>query len=172
MNAEELFSAITSETYTTTDIHRRVRLLREYFEKKFFASQPDLAIDAFLAVQEASQADKDVLSGLGEAFYSSFTKDSCYKLLEGILIESKKIPTVRLNVAFDVPPDEVPKIGQWFRQNLPVNVLLDIRIDADAFGGCTFAWNGVFHDYSLRYLLEKQKSDIVKVLESYGKKTN
>lgn len=171
MNAEELFRSIASSTYTTADVHRRVRLIREYFEKKIFASQPELTLEAYLATGDVSGADRDALTSLGDEFYASFTKDSCYKLLDGIGVEAKKTPTVRLNVAFDIPPGEVTKIGLWFRENLPVNVLLDVKIDADAFGGCTFAWDGVFHDYSLRYLLARQKNEIVKILDSYGSKS-
>lgn len=171
MTAEDLLSLITQVTFTVADAHRRLRLMREYFEKKFYAGAGDLAMEEFLSTREVLQTDKDALFGLGDEFYATFTKDSCYKLLDSLNEEVKKMPTVRLNVSFDLPSPEVAKLGLWFRQNLPVTVLLDIKIDADAFGGCTFAWNGYLKDFSLRYFLKKQKSDIVKIIQSYASKT-
>ena len=162
MNAEDIATAIISTTYTTADLHRRLRLLRQYFEKKFFTSGPKLAIADFINTQEeVGEGEADIFVSFGDEFYSSFTKETCYKLLDNVAGTAKKMPTVRLNLSFDPPSGEVAKLGTWFRQNLPVSVLIDLKIDADAFGGCTFAWDGKFQDYSLRYYLARSSAEIV-----------
>jgi len=168
MSVEDLFSTIFASTYTTADFHRRVGLLRSFFEKKFFASGGGLTIQEFLIGADVSQTEVNFYLKLGDDFYNSFTKDTVYSLLDGIEAELKNNAVVLFYVPFRMPADEVAKLGLWMRENLPVNVILDLKIDPSAFGGCFFVWNGTHHDYSLRYYLAKQKDEIARLVGSYG----
>ena len=171
MSAEELFATILKSTFTTADFRRRLTLLRLFLEKKYYSQAPGYTLDEFYKEETVTETDRKFLQTLSDEFYAAFTKDTVYSLLGDIEKILKNSPVIILYAAFRMPPEEVEKLGNWVRVNMPPNTIVDLKVDGAAFGGCMFVWNGFLSDYSLRYHLLKHRNEVGQVISKYGQQT-
>ena len=109
-----------------------------------------------------------------EQWVDTFTKESIqplvvFEALDSVQEDITGLPAVTLYVPVRFTPEQTEKFGMWFRENVQPNILLSMHIDPRATGGCSFIWNNVFYDFSLRYFMDKQREDIV---ASFNKHTH
>lgn len=168
MSANNLFSIILKSTFTTADFRRRLALLRQYFEKKFYTQTAVYGLAEFYKEVHVEDFDKRFLDNLSDEVYSAITKDNMYGFFGDVEKLLKNAPTIILYTSFRMPPEDRDRLGNWLRLNMPENTVVDMKIDGAAFGGCMFVWNGFLNDYSLRYHLMKHREDVGKIISSYG----
>jgi hypothetical protein len=65
------------------------------------------------------------------------------------------LPVVTLTLAIHPTAEEIRQLGQWFRQNVDSQILLDIHQDPEIIGGCRLIWQGFEGDFSLRRKFKK-----------------
>jgi F0F1-type ATP synthase delta subunit len=167
MTDDQLLETIINTSFVKADVLRRTRIVREYLEQKFFTPGEKKNLKEFLEGLQASEDDTKVLSKWGDAFFHSFTKENAYELLDKINGHVKDLPSVNLYVPVTLEPDDVAKLGDWFRKNVDSNVIIELHVESSTFGGCAFAWNGVYTDYSLKHYLHKRMDAISKVLTEF-----
>jgi hypothetical protein len=167
MNEELLLATLLSCSYTKQDILRRLRLLREYFEQKYFAPNPPDSIGPFLKSQKASSFDCTTLPALSKEFYDSFSKDNVYDQLDAIAEKIKKYPTINVYLPFAPDETEAEKLGKWFRGQIKSDTIIEIHVDKGMVGGMGFAKGGYFRDYSLRHYIEKSRDGIKSVVDKF-----
>ncbi len=157
---KELFE----HTYTKDNFHRKVLLLEEFFEKYFFQEHEEGSIKEhlkhFLFDQNTGEYLRNSLLSLSDDFFAQFRRDTFRSILDSLKEEERTLPYLKIYVATLLPPVEVEKLGVWCRENVAPNIFLDLEVDSKVVGGCAFVWNGVYHDYSLAYYINKHKKEI------------
>ena len=170
MNEHELFQTVLDSTFVKTDVMRRTRIIREFLEQKFYTPGEKRPLKEFLEHVNTSADDIQTMERWGDPFFSSFTKENAYDLLEKVKGHVKDLPTINLYVPVLLGPSEIPKLGAWFRTNVDKKILIELHVEPSTFGGCAFAWNGVYVDYSLRHYLHTRLDAVRKVLSDYERK--
>lgn len=169
MTDDQLLGTILTSSFVKTDVMRRIRIVREYLEQRYYTPGGTKELPEFFTVAKIPEDDQKAITAWGKDFFSSFTKENAYDLLEHVLLKVKDLPTVNLYVPVEVSTDEAPKLGAWFRKNVNPTVLIELHVEQSTFGGCAFAWNGVYYDFSLRHYMHNKMTEIRKVLTDYGK---
>ncbi|OGG30044.1 hypothetical protein A3A63_01845 [Candidatus Gottesmanbacteria bacterium RIFCSPLOWO2_01_FULL_46_9] len=170
MNDQELFQAIIDTSFVKTDVMRRTRIIREFLEQKFYTPGEKRGLTAFLEHTNTSDDDMKIMEHWGEPFFNSFTKENAYDLLENVKGRMNDLPTINLYVPLTLGPTDIPRLGAWCRKNIDKNILIELHVEPSTFGGCAFAWNGIYMDYSLRHYLRKRLDAVRNILSDYEKK--
>ena len=82
------------------------------------------------------------------------------------------MPVVNLYVPIVLDFAETIKIGQWFRMNVDKWVLIEFHQEPSTFGGCAYAWNGMYHDYSFHHYVRNHIADIRNIVNKFADETN
>lgn len=147
-------------TYTTDDLMERIGLMRRYYDKRLF--QDDTNITIRKAIGE--ECDEYTLQAL-EAWNSSFDEEGIqplvvYEALDAVQEDLGGVPSITMYVPVRFNPEQIENIGKWFRENIQPNMLVSLRIDPRATGGCGLIWKDVYYDFSLRYFIEKNREKV------------
>lgn len=67
----------------------------------------------------------------------------------------KKIPQIKLELAFYPSPEFCFLIKKWFQDNLQINLILDIIINPKIAGGVIIEYQGKYGDFSLAKEINK-----------------
>ncbi len=169
MTEDQLVTTMLASSFMKADLLRRIRLVREFSEQRFFTPSGKKELPEFYTFANVSEEDQKVLNGWGKDFFSSFTKENAYDLLEKIAAKTKDLPAINLYVPINPDANEAGKLGAWFRANVDKFILIEVHVDSSTFGGCAFAWNGVYYDYSLRHYMHRKMDGIRKVLDEFTK---
>jgi hypothetical protein len=162
---DKLFSIIHRVSFTRADMLRRIRMVREYLEYKYFSSRASTELADYLRDNQVSGYDSQALIAFGDAFYANFSRETAYTVIDGLVDKVKQYPVVTLYIPFEPTADDITKIGTWFRDEVDNTILLDLHVDSNLIGGCAFAYRGVYKDYTLRYYLTKRHEEIGAMLD-------
>lgn len=163
-----LFTALSGVTYTRADMLRRIRILRQYFEFRYFLGHTDSDFASFAQSASLGEYDTQALVSLGEEFYASFTRENAYMLLDTLLERAKTAAGIHLYLPF-VPDDrELLRLGEWMRKNAGVTAMLDLRCDGSLVGGFAMVRGDRYLDFTVRYFLDKQRASITSILDRYA----
>lgn len=149
---------------TKDDVHRKTMLLKEFFSKYLFQEGERAPVkEALKRFLEESGIESHVtksLLALPDESLAHLNRDTFQGILEEINKAVAHMPEAVMYVPVVLPPEEVQKLCAWFRKNVAPDAYLDINIDGGVVGGCAFVWNGVYHDFSLRYYLEEHRTEL------------
>jgi F0F1-type ATP synthase delta subunit len=168
MSGNTQLATVLQSSYVKADVLRRIRIIREYLEQRFFTPEGRHDLAEFLMSTNVSDDDKAIIDSWGKEYFNQFTKENAYELLAEMTEEVKNLPTINLYVPVGLPGEETGKLGTWVRQNVNPSVLIELHVDPGTFGGCAFAWNGVYYDYTLRHYMRKKMETIRKILTDYA----
>jgi hypothetical protein len=154
-------------TYTTDDLVERIGLMRKYYGVKLFVE----GSTASLADVVAAECEPHTLNAV-EHWEKRFLESDVqplvvYEALDTVQEELAGVPAVTLYVPVRFAPDQIEKLGMWFRENVQPNMLLSLHIDPRATGGCGFVWNDVYYDFSLHYYLDRERRAITDMFNQY-----
>ncbi len=163
----KIISTMIEATYTTDDLIERLGLLRKYYDVVLFTEATSATVREVLE----GKCDDRTLRLL-EIWVSTFEKQKIqplvvYETLDTVQEEVAGVPAITLYVPVRFNIMQVEQLGKWFRENVQPNILLSLRIDPRTTGGCAFIWNDEYHNYSLRYYIEKEREEIDKVFNKY-----
>jgi len=166
MEEKELLSQLISLSYTKTDITRRLRILREFFEQKYYSSG-GRSLEEFLKTAKCTKEDSGMLLSLDSKFYKNFTKSNTYPCLAKLDRLLNKEEVIHVYLPYEPMAEEKEKIGSWFKKNISKNVILDIQVDSSITLGCAFAYKGIYHNFSLKYFMDIKRGEISQLLDKY-----
>lgn len=169
MNDQQLLSTIVASAFTKSDIQRRLRILRGYLEHTFYSTDGHLNLPEYLDSKQISPDDHEAMVAYGDAFYQSFSKDTMYRLLDKLADDMKVLPIINVYIPYEPIPGEVMRLGKWFRKNVDPTMVVELHIDPTLLGGCAFAWQGIYRDYSLRHYMYKRREEISQIIERYAR---
>jgi hypothetical protein len=168
MSETTQLTAVLSSSFVKADIMRRLRIIREFLEQLFYSPGEKHTLEKYLSVSQVSSDDQAAIVSWGKDYFSQFTKENAYDLLNAMTEEIKNLPTINLYIPVRPPSEEIMKLGTWMRTNVNPRVLIELHVDPATFGGCSFAWNGVYYDYTLRHYLRKKTEAIRQLLTDYA----
>ena len=169
----EPLATILTNTYTRTTLNGRLSLLRQFLEYRYFTAHasPNLffLLNEFFNQKGLSRDEFNALLAWDYPFYATFNRQNFYGAVEALEEEARKLPEVVLFLPFSPTIYEIPKLCGWVRQNVSPRTILNVKFDGSLIGGCSVVWKGVYHDFSLKYYLQKSKPAIKQVVEDYLK---
>ena len=168
MDESKLLQKLISVSHTKIDLNRRLRVLREFLEQKYYSGGTG-DLDTFLKSANCSADDAKALSSLDRDFYKSFTKNNTYPVLNKITKLVNKEEVLHVYVPYEMSEQEKEKLGSWFKENVNGNLILEIHLDPALTLGCAFAFKGVYHNYSLKYFINNNRREIAKLMDRYEK---
>lgn len=149
----ELVQAFFAQTYTLSQARSRLRLLRAYLIGYFYQNEKQKQKDSWLA-------------SLGENFYKQFSRDNVYQKLRTLEDTINATEPLILYITFDMPEDEVNKLGVWIRANIKSGLVFDTKIDQHLIAGAAISWKGRYRDFSLKARIEDRRERILKILKT------
>jgi hypothetical protein len=172
---EEIFKNLIRTIYTVEDFHDVLGILKHFLNEYFYKGDSKTTIyaafTAFIKAynkdgEEAQAEHGNVFPKVTADFFSSFTKENSTSLLQEIESLSGNVPHMVFYVPVRFPESLVQRIGVWVRKNVHEHTLLEMKVDRLSVGGCQFVWQGVFHDYSIQYFINKKRNDIRNMIRS------
>lgn len=153
----DLLSIIATNTYTISDLKRRVRILKEYLEKKLFGGDPQLI----------KPEDQTWLASLPESL-NDLNSKTFYAQIEDLNKKISKLTPLTVYLSFEMPPLEIAKLASSIRTTIKdPTTFLDIKKDPNLIGGASFVFHGIYRDYSLRKTLENQRDQVLMEMRKY-----
>lgn len=179
MDTKLLVSQFLDKNYTKTQTQRRLRVLRDFLNWRLFEKSEKMSINdaakefakSKLALQDPKNyhLDEEFLRSLGEGFFDQFDSRNMTTKLAELEKGVSGTKQVTLYLAFDPPADEIDRFGQWIKQNLGAEALLDIHHKSALIGGAAISYQGVVKDYSIKARIDSQRKEIVQTLLGFRK---
>ncbi len=72
------------------------------------------------------------------------------KTLDELITELKKLPILRMHIAFQPTRSTIEHFSHWLTQNTDQHWIMDLVIDPDVGAGVVLEVNGLYRDYSLK----------------------
>jgi hypothetical protein len=168
MDQHELQNILLETTYTKTDYLRRVRIIREYLEERFFKGN-DLRFPDYLGLIKASQHDREAFSMWNDEIMRFFTKDNVYTLINSLAENIKVLPVLTVYLPVNLDDYQIDELGKWFRKSLSPILIMDIHCNPAIISGCAYVWNGKYHDFSLHKLIDIKQDIVNRIISEYAK---
>lgn len=163
---DQFYSAILTDTYTARKLQKRLRVLKGYLLSKLFNSTLS-EVD-----QNELNEEKEWFDSIDQKLIEQINKDTVYQLFTNLENKIKQIRLLTIYVAFDLPKDEITRLGRTLRHTYGNDFLFDIKFDPNIIAGAAFVWQGVYKDYSVRSLIGQRKQEILSEFRHYvGRKT-
>lgn len=169
-DTQHILASMCSNTFTVTDMHRRLGLLRECVEVALFHESeiPFNEVVITKLQQRGSTGDVAAVTAWADAVFSAFTASTSATKMTALQAAIDELPVLALYIPVVFPDEELALIGQWCRIQCDPSVLLDIHIDPGVVGGCAFVWNDTYHDFSFRRKLAAHPNLITTELSTYA----
>jgi len=163
----KIISTILENTYTTDDLIERLGLMRMYYGKHIFAKSAELTIDDVLG-NECEEHTLEALKEWEKGFKAHRIQPIVvYEALDTVQEEVAGMPSVILYVPVRFTGEHVIRFGKWFRTNIQPNILITMRVDPRAAGGCSLIWKNTYYDFSLHYFIQRNRDDIVSMFNTH-----
>lgn len=162
---------VLSNTYTKSSLMSRMILLRQFLEYQFFRPHQNsnlfYLINDYFSAEKISRDEFNAFTLWDYEFFNQFNRENFYARLESLEKESDLLPLVGVFLPFHPPIYEIPRLALWLRKNVSGETLMDLKFDQSLIGGCALVWRGVYHDFSLRYFIEKYKPGVKNEIEQF-----
>lgn len=151
MKQKSLLDQIAIDSWTKTETRRKLTLLREYFENRFFGRKKTVIIEPWI-----KSLDK-----------KEFNKDNFYKVLDQLGEDLNKTQVLTIYFAVELPQEEIEKIVQTLRGDYGRNFLIESKVDPSLLAGCALAWGDKYKDYSLKKALTDKRQKLLDKFAEY-----
>lgn len=159
---EKLFNKIIAETYTLTQLQRRLETLRLYLNIRLFKKNTDTSLPI-------PEDDLNWLISLGDDFYKEINVKNHLEVFTKLESLSKSQVPITIVIPFDIPGGEIIHLVSNLRSDLNRLILVEIKHDPELIAGCALVYKGVYRDYSIRAKIEQNKEKILEGLKNYAK---
>jgi hypothetical protein len=171
---ELLPASIVKNTFSASDLYRRADILQRFLEHFFFepATSSDTRAHLIGTYYHDSDAETvghaSAVAAWGDEVLDAYSADNLYERIQELKHTVRSFPKLTLYVPVRFSAAQIERIGQWCRTQIQADIMLDLKIDPGAVGGCAFAYNNAFHDVSFSYYSNKERAAIVSLIRSYG----
>lgn len=170
--ATKLVAQMNVNTFTVADLYRRVGLLRECLDEALFheSKTPFAQVLITCLEEKGTKADAVAVAQWGQEVLSAFSRINISKSMQAVHTVIENLPVLTLYIPVLFPEEEIMMLGKWCRETCGATVMMDIHIDPNTAGGCSFVWNDTFHDFSFRSRLKENPDVITSTLSAYVEK--
>lgn len=179
MDTQRLVSSFLEKNFTKAQAQRRLRVLQDFLNWALFEnSGKELGSDSIKTFVDSKLINTDpkfylmdgqFMESLGVEYMRQFDARNLTKQLGELESGIGKTRQVVIYLALELPPAEIERLGQWFKQNVGSDCLIDIQYKASLIGGAALSFGGTVKDYSIRARIESEKKEILKTLLDFRK---
>ncbi len=166
---EILKAHIQKTTFTVTEAHHVLSVLRQVIDKIFFIENDGMPIDERYraAVADLPDTDRHHLSSLSADFLKEVSGDNVHTVLHDVRewVESRPKLTLYIPVVFET--EQLATIGTWCRSEMSPDMFLETIVEPSVVGGCAFIYKSSYHDMSLRARLHEDPTAIPNIIARY-----
>ena len=148
-----IFAIIAEDTYTLSQLQKRLGFLREQMTRQFFGASP--AKTAYTPPEE-----RDWLQIVSKQLESHVTKENIYQIFAQLEADVKNTSHLVIMLPFLLPPAQTSALGKWLREQFNASIFFEPKLDSNLIAGCALIWKGVYKDFSLRQKVEDQRQTI------------
>lgn len=159
---EKILTTILNNTYTLSQLRRRVNILKTYLTLHFFGNSAEWEKQ----LNQFNPEEISWLQNLDETFLQNFNKDNIYPTFEEIEKSLAKANILNIYLPFETDNQIAATLGQYIRKLFGRVILFDIKLDPGLIAGCALSWQGIYKDYSLR---KKIADNRIQLMESFKK---
>lgn len=169
MESPDIFlERVLSNTYSTADAYKRLLLLEDFLQHTLYENREE-GVDfksALLATYQgrSEHSIAEAVAAWGAPVIESFSKENVQAGMQTMKRCIEELPKLILYTSVILEQKHVEAICVWCRKNIDPHVLLDMRLDTEAAGGCVLVWRNKLHDFSLRYFIKKHEDELSKLL--------
>lgn len=164
---------ILSTAYTVDMAHHQVAVLQEALEQAMYhavgGTERPLTRRFVVALNDLEdEADKGALRSWGTEWLEPLTRENLQTELQALRKWLSGVPTLLLYVPVTFDTATVAELSEWARREVNSSVLLDIKVDANMIGGCSFVHDAVYYDRSLHGRLRLAPETVSEILDAYA----
>lgn len=153
----DLLHQITSTTYTLSDLHRRVQLLKNHLNETVFSKKKTVDPD----IDDVDQVWLQSLT------LSDITKENVATTIEKLEEETKNVIPLVIFLPIVLPQNEAENVGKKLRADFGEGFFIEFRFDPQLIAGAAMAYKGIYKDYSLRQSLKDNHEGLVANFKRY-----
>lgn len=180
VSKSNIVSQFLAKTYTKTQAYKRLRILKDFLNYKYFQGGAGVTnlkelTDGFYRDYSKENYDPETLTDIGflselpESFYSVFSKENINSSLTLIEKEIEIDNNVTIYIPFEMPKDDMEDVGMWFKKNFGENTLFELSFDPSLIGGCALSYKGHYRDFSIKNILSQNGPAINTLLLNLGR---
>lgn len=164
--SNKILDEILADTFVQSQALHRISALKSLVLVQLFAGKgQEKAVAPEIDPQLAPGQQTPWIVSLNPKIYQHFNKDNVYQMFEELEQTIKKIEPLTLYLPFELPENELAKIGAQLRHDFGQNFLMEVKIDPSLLAGCALIWKGVYKDYSLKRKIEENRQKILETLK-------
>ncbi len=146
-NADALNQALLGTLITHTDAKRFLESIDEAIANAFSTKE---TLEQLFARLFSHDQKAVLLELIGTAGVTQQRAAELQKLLDGIRKTVSEIPIMELTVAVEPSELALARIKEWIDTHSHTKVVLEIKVNPRIIGGVRIAFNGRYHDYTVR----------------------
>ena len=150
-----MLASILSNTFTTADAYKRLLVLEDVLQHALYGGDHHSDILELLR----ARADAKAIAEWGTQVFDSFTKETLAEDMQELKDAIGRLPTLTVYTPVVFEQKHLETIGSWCREHIDTQILLDVRVDPQASGGCMFVWRDTLYDFSLQYFMKQRASE-------------
>lgn len=155
----KIIDTFLEKTYSMQQAKRRLLILKRKLLKQFFKTEiEDPAPDT---------EDTNWLDSLGAEFFEQFNNINVYQKIIELEQDLKKNLVLTIYIGFEMPEDEINKLGNWLRNNFKTKMLFETRIDPNVIAGAALSWRGIYKDFSVRQKIDQDQKEILASFKNF-----
>lgn len=169
---------LVQDIYTSRQLAARKEVLKSYLEYKLFQDQNSTTtvanfFSSYLTTNKTDISYQDWLINLDKSFIDSFTPSTYTRSFQELdLFLEKHLREFVVYLPFDIKESgraSLEKLGGWFKTNIDIFCLIEVRFDATLVGGCALSVKGVYQDFSLKAQISENRNQILEALKGFRK---
>lgn len=157
--SDKILATFLQNNYSTYQIRSRFVLLKKYLSIQLYNAKQD----------QIPAAELQWLNSLGQDFYKNFTAVNATQLLSELDQQLSQIQPLVIYIPFDMPEEEIDKLGIWMREKISPSIVFEIKYDGNLIGGAALSWKGIYKDYSIRSRIEADKQRVIESMKKFLK---
>lgn len=160
-----LLEVILQDTFTKNLALKRVAALRNHLVNKLFKASES---KAGKNITEDPEITTWVLNLNPETLHG-ITASNVYKTFDNLEASIKLGEPLILYLPYELPAEEIMKIGYRLRADYGLQFLMDIQIDPNLIAGCALSYKGIYKDFSVKQKILDNKKEILAGFRKYVK---
>ena len=166
---EAICTDISKTSYTLTQVQHQVEVWRSVVETALFHETDETAQERYdAAVANLAKDEQEVAAQWDSTqWLPRITTETFSNYLEQLRAWAASVKTLVVYVPVELPGAEVSMLAQAVRSTYAEDSFIDVRIDPNVTGGCSFIVGEQYYDYSLHGQLKRYPEIMSEIFNAY-----
>lgn len=166
---DSICTDITKTSFTLTQVQHQVEIWRDLVETALFSSTTETSLDRYrTAVNQLPPVERRLVEQWDETkWLERITTETFTTYVEQLRDWATSVRTLIIYVPVELPELEEGLLASAVRSEYDPESFIDVRIDPNVTGGCTFIHEEQYYDYSLHGRLKKDPAVMSEILNTY-----